>query len=169
MRETIINVDGACKYGQNDMRCSAGIFWGDNDPRNRSYKVNCSTNNRAELIAAYIAIKQSIELKFDKVIVKTDSQYVERIFTLWIKRWKRLKWYSTTRKPVKNQDLIKAIDGMRNEIAVDFIWVRGHDKSNMENAAAHNLAQKALTSQDTQYFNWETDSAMDQSEQVAKG
>ena len=46
----------------------------------------------------------------------------------WVQGWKRNGWKNSQKKPVKNADLIRAID---NEIAhragsVRFVWVKGH-------------------------------------------
>ena len=61
-------------------------------------------------------------------VIETDSQYAINCSTEWVQGWKRNGWKNSQKKPVKNADLIRAID---NEIAhragsVRFVWVKGH-------------------------------------------
>ena len=58
--------------------------------------------------------------------------------TRWIAGWKRKSWRTAGGDPVKNQDLVQALDaGDRPHAAVRWHWVRGH-----ETGAAH--AHKVL-------------------------
>src|SRR5919202_1820784 len=68
----------------------------------------------------------------------TDSQLVLDSMTTWIAGWKRKGWRTAGGQPVKNRDLVQALDAEigRHE-AVRWHWVRGH-----ETGAEH--AHKAL-------------------------
>lgn len=46
----------------------------------------------AELIAAYLAIKESVEQHEFKVYIYTDSWAVYNGITLWSGRWKEIEW-----------------------------------------------------------------------------
>ena len=64
----------------------------------------------------------------EDLVIETDSQYAINCSTKWVQGWKRNGWKNSQKKPVKNADLIRAID---NEIAhragsVRFVWVKGH-------------------------------------------
>jgi ribonuclease HI len=49
-----------------------------------------TTNNRMELIAAIKAIEEACKEQASSVLVYTDSQYVQKGITEWIKNWKKM-------------------------------------------------------------------------------
>ncbi len=60
-----VYTDGACSHnGQANATAGIGVFWGPNHPLNLSRKLSNNgdsggqTNNRAEITAAIVAIKQ---------------------------------------------------------------------------------------------------------------
>jgi ribonuclease HI len=83
-----------------------------------------TTNNRMELTAAIKALEALS--RPCAVDLYTDSQYVRQGVTEWIKGWKARGWRTADRKPVKNEDLWRALDAARNRHEVAFHWVRGH-------------------------------------------
>ena len=83
-----------------------------------------TTNNRMELTAAIKALEALS--RPCAVDLYTDSQYVRQGVTEWIKGWKVRGWKTADRKPVKNEDLWRALDAARNRHEVAFHWVRGH-------------------------------------------
>lgn len=151
----IVYVDGSCHEVNDEVICSVGVFWGDGNQRNRSYRVSCSTNNQAELLAAHIAIKQALELGVSRLIIKTDSQYVQRIFTRWIGSWKSNGWVTVKRKPIKNKQYIQEIEKMLVFIDVKFQWEPGHDVTNKGNRSAHRLAEVAARDPSTVLYRLE--------------
>ncbi|PWL04613.1 ribonuclease HI, partial [Candidatus Liberibacter asiaticus] len=59
-----------------------------------------TTNNRMELMAA---IKALTALKYPcKVLLYTDSSYVHKGFSQWIKKWQQNGWKTSDKKTVKN-------------------------------------------------------------------
>ena len=62
-----------------------------------------TTNNRMELMAAIKSL-QALKRKC-RVDLYTDSQYVRRGMTEWLKSWKLKQWRNSQNKPVKNADL----------------------------------------------------------------
>ena len=63
-----------------------------------------------------------------KLIIESDSQYAINCSTKWVNGWKRNGWKNSQKKPVKNREIIQAID---EAIAarpgpVEFKWVKGH-------------------------------------------
>lgn len=83
-----------------------------------------TTNNRMELKAAIEglnALKRSCA-----VDLYTDSQYVMKGITSWMHSWKRRGWKTADNKPVKNDDLWRALDEAVSRHEVQWHWVRGH-------------------------------------------
>jgi ribonuclease HI len=85
-----------------------------------------TTNNRMEMQAAIAALdylKKSGQTQ--PVTLYTDSEYVMKGITQWVKSWKKKGWKTSTGKPVLNQDLWEALD-LLNSSQVDWQYVRGH-------------------------------------------
>jgi ribonuclease HI len=92
-----------------------------------------TTNNRMELLAVISALKKAKLLlgrennnSIAKIIVYTDSQYVQKGITQWIENWKRNAWKTSNKQPVKNRDLWLELDSVRRNLPLDWRWVRGH-------------------------------------------
>ena len=106
-----------------------------------------TTNNRMELNAAIAALENLplIEPHVKKLTIYTDSQYVQKGMTLWIKDWKDKGWKTSGKAPVKNQDLWQRLDSLASEFSIAWTWVKGHagDKYNERCDA---LVQKAIAS-----------------------
>ena len=100
-----------------------------------------TTNNRMELTAAIEAL--NAVKKADTVRIHTDSTYVRDCITQWIDRWKRNGWRTAARKPVKNEDLWRALDDASTRHTVEWYWVRGHD-GHPENERADALARQGM-------------------------
>jgi ribonuclease HI len=84
-----------------------------------------TTNNRMELTAVIESLKA---LKRPcKVVLHTDSQYVQKGISEWIHGWKARGWKTSTKEPVKNADLWQALDAAQAVHTVDWRWVRGHN------------------------------------------
>ena len=82
-----------------------------------------TTNNRMELTAAVKALEAL--RRPCHVALHTDSQYLQKGITDWMRRWKRNGW-RTRGGAVKNQDLWQRIDDLTNTHDVKWHWVRGH-------------------------------------------
>ena len=102
---------------------------------------HATTNNRMELMAAIQALT-SLKTKSD-VTVHTDSRYVMDGVTQWIKRWKANGWKTSDKKPVKNEDLWRALEDAASRHEVKWRWVKGHS-DHVENARADALARGAI-------------------------
>ena len=100
-----------------------------------------TTNNRMELTAVIEGLRS---LKPGTVArVYTDSQYVQTGISEWIHGWKRRGWQTADRKPVKNVDLWKTLDGVAQQHKVTWHWVKGH-AGHPENERADALANKGI-------------------------
>jgi ribonuclease HI len=100
-----------------------------------------TTNNRMELMAAIRALEAL--KRPSTVMLYTDSRYVMDGLTKWLPRWKANGWKTTDKKPVKNDDLWRALDEAVARQDVAWRWVRGHD-GHLENERADALARGAI-------------------------
>jgi ribonuclease HI len=100
-----------------------------------------TTNNRMELMAAIRALEAL--KRPSRVKLYTDSIYVMRGITQWIHDWKRRGWRTADKKPVKNDDLWRELDRLRERHDVEWHWVKGH-AGHPENERADQLANKGI-------------------------
>lgn len=100
-----------------------------------------TTNNRMELLAVIRAL--NLLKRPVKARVHTDSQYVQKGISEWIKGWKARGWRTASKGPVKNEDLWRALEAAAQPHQVDWIWVRGH-AGHAENERADALARKGV-------------------------
>jgi ribonuclease HI len=61
-----------------------------------------------------------------RVVIHTDSQYLRLGVTQWIHKWRRNGWKTAGGKPVKNQDLWRALLKAIGPHDVRWEWVKGH-------------------------------------------
>lgn len=101
-----------------------------------------TTNNRMELQAAIEAL-QALKYEPSNVILYTDSNYVKGGITGWLKNWKRNGWKTADKKPVKNEDLWRALDEIETRHNVTWRWVKGH-AGHLENERADELARQGI-------------------------
>ena len=99
---------------------------------------NDTTNNRMELKAAIEGIK--LATNGSPLTLYTDSKYVKDGITSWVRNWKKNNWLTSSRKPVKNQDLWEQLDVLNNEHQVLWKWVKGHQIEKTEDSRYNNLA-----------------------------
>ncbi len=132
--------DGACRGNPGPGGWGAILRYGTTEKKLSGAEQN-TTNNRMELMAA---IKALAALKHScAVSLTTDSQYVRKGITEWINKWKRNGWRTSQRKPVKNDDLWKALDQEVSRHEMSWHWVKGHS-GHPENELADQLANEAI-------------------------
>ena len=106
-----------------------------------------TTNNRMELTAVIRALEAL--KRPSRVRLYTDSQYVQKGISQWIRQWKRRGWRTADRKPVKNIDLWQRLDELAAVHDVEWHWVRGH-AGHVENERADRLANMGIPDGDTE-------------------
>jgi len=120
-------------------------FQGDKIVAERKGGEKNTTNNRMELTAVIESLK-ALKAMNDvpgKAVVCTDSQYVQKGITDWIRKWKQNAWRTSDKKPVKNQDLWVELDSLAGEFSLAWEWVRGH--SGVEhNELCDRMTQQAI-------------------------
>lgn len=138
--EVVIYTDGACSGNPGPGGWGAILISGASE-REICGGESPTTNNRMELTAAIRALEA---LKRPcRVEVHTDSQYVKNGICEWLPGWKRRGWSTADKKPVKNEDLWRALDEARLRHQVDWRWVRGHAGHEL-NERADALARRGL-------------------------
>ena len=106
-----------------------------------------TTNNRMELTATIKALEYCIENEdkqpsLKQIEIFTDSTYVKKGITIWIKVWEKNNWKTADKKNVKNVDLWKKLKELAKSNQIEWKWIKGHSKNPM-NDLADELAKKA--------------------------
>ena len=135
-----IFTDGACSGNPGPGGWGVVLRW-NGEERELSGGEAETTNNRMELTAAIEALRAL--RRAVRVDLYTDSTYVKDGITKWIHGWKAKGWKTANKKPVKNQDLWRALDDALAEHEVNWHWVKGHS-GHPENERADALAREAL-------------------------
>jgi ribonuclease HI len=134
-----IYTDGSCIGNPGSGGWAAIILDGKNK-KIISGNKNSTTNNQMELFAAIKALSNFNKKKSFKIF--TDSNYVKDGITKWIRNWEKNNWKTSTKKPVKNQELWKKLDKLVKFHDVKWEWIKGHS-TNIYNNLADELAKKA--------------------------
>lgn len=140
MSHVEIYTDGACRGNPGPGGWGALLQYGDNEKEIFGGEQD-TTNNRMELTAAIEALKA---LKRPcELTLYTDSQYVRKGILEWIDGWKARNWKTAAKKPVKNDDLWKALDEQVQRHQIKWVWVKGH-AGNVGNEKADELANRGI-------------------------
>lgn len=138
-----VYTDGGCDPNPGPGGWGAVIRWDDrewtlsgNDPD--------TTNNRMELhaAAAALALLEGL-LGRCQVSLYTDSQYLRQGITEWIDGWVSRGWRTSSKQPVKNQDLWRVLHRLAQAHDVTWHWLKGHAGHPL-NERADRLATEAL-------------------------
>lgn len=137
-KKIVVSTDGSALGNPNG---PMGWAWADHDTNagdgripghehdSRGYDAGGATNGTnqiGELCAVLMVLRAHPGP--EPLLIESDSQYAINCSTKWLKGWKKNGWRNSQKQPVKNVEVIKAIDA---EIAkrpgpVDFKWVKGH-------------------------------------------
>ncbi|GAA4648862.1 ribonuclease HI [Kistimonas scapharcae] len=135
-----IFTDGACSGNPGPGGWGVLLRYGDTE------KTLCggeaqTTNNRMELMAAIEGL--AALTRPCQVRLTTDSQYVRKGITEWLKGWKRNNWRTAAKQPVKNVDLWQRLDTEAARHQVEWCWIKGHS-GHRENEIADELARRGI-------------------------
>jgi len=100
-----------------------------------------TTNNQMELQALIEGLKAVA--KGTRVKIVTDSEYVAKGATQWLKGWIRNGWKTASKQPVKNKELWQELDALLQTHPHEFQWVKGH-AGHPENERCDELARAAI-------------------------
>lgn len=140
MKKIELFTDGACKGNPGPGGWGALLRFEGIEKSLYGGEAN-TTNNRMELMASIeglAALKESCAVQ-----LTTDSQYVLKGVTEWLKGWKRNGWKTAAKQPVKNADLWQRLDEQNQRHQVEWHWVRGHT-GHRENELADSLANRGI-------------------------
>jgi ribonuclease HI len=135
-----IFTDGACRGNPGPGGWGALLRSGPHEKSLCGGEPN-TTNNRMELMAAIKGLESLTEAC--EVVLTTDSQYVRKGITEWLRNWKKNGWKTAAKKPVKNADLWQALDAASEKHKIDWQWVKGHS-GHRENEIADTLANRGI-------------------------
>ncbi|MGR3572706.1 ribonuclease HI [Brevirhabdus sp.] len=145
MTELLAYTDGACSGNPGPGGWGALLIAREGDKVLKQKELQGgeaqTTNNRMELMAAISAL-ESLS-RASNIIVVTDSAYVKNGVSQWIHGWKRNGWKTSTRKPVKNEDLWRRLDAAQTRHTVEWRWIKGH-AGHAENERADELARAGM-------------------------
>ncbi len=116
--------DGSCQEnGSGNARAGAGLWFGNDDPRNRALRVPGTkpSNQTGEMFA--VAAATDVVPPFVPLHLVTDSRYVSDGLTVHAENWEKKGWYG-----VANAEVIQdVLARLRRRSAVTTIrWVKGH-------------------------------------------
>ena len=136
-----IYTDGACSGNPGPGGWGAILMYQGNKKEISGGKKN-TTNNEMELTAVIEALKM---LKFPcQVDLYSDSAYVVNAFLQnWIGNWVKNNWKTSSKEPVKNQELWKELYELTKTHQVKFIKVKGHSDNEFNNRCDE-LARNAI-------------------------
>ena len=140
MKTVIIYTDGACRGNPGPGGWGALIEYGELSKQLYGGDVS-TTNNKMELTAAIMALKEIKEPC--EINLYTDSKYVLQGIEEWIHNWKKRGWRGANKKPVKNIDLWKELDELRDKHNIKWNWVKGHS-GDPGNETADMLANRGI-------------------------
>lgn len=140
MKHVYIYTDGACRGNPGPGGWGALLRYGKHE-KILSGAEDHTTNNRMELMAAIQALATLKEKC--KVELYTDSQYVQKGISEWLKDWKKRGWKTAAKKAVKNADLWQMLDEAALRHDIKWHWVKGHS-GHPENEMADQIANEAI-------------------------
>ncbi|SVC21894.1 uncharacterized protein METZ01_LOCUS274748 [marine metagenome] len=144
MDKVEIFTDGACRG--NPGPGGYGSIIRTKDQENEiSGSAENTTNNIMELTAAVVALKQLKEPC--DVTLTSDSQYLVKGMTQWIKGWAEKGWVTASKQPVKNKEIWQELERLNKIHKISWKWVRGH-QGHKENERCDLLANMAVDKMD---------------------
>lgn len=135
-----IYADGACKGNPGPGGWGAFLRFGEQEKEICGGEA-VTTNNRMELMAVISAL--GLLKRPCKVVLWTDSQYVQKGISEWIHGWKARNWVTAAKAPVKNADLWRELDVVAARHEVQWRWVKGH-AGHPGNERADRLANRGV-------------------------
>jgi ribonuclease HI len=134
-----IYTDGSCLNNPGNGGWAA-IINQNGEVKEISGSVKDTTNNKMELMAPIMALKQIKQN--DQIEIYTDSQYVRMGITEWVHKWIKNNWQTSKKEPVKNKELWIQLYELTNQFEIKWIWVKAH-AGNALNEEVDLLAKKA--------------------------
>jgi|SRR3989338_7060524 len=132
MGKIIIYTDGSSKGNPGPGGWAAIIFDGER-VKEMGGREEQTTNNRMEMMAAIRALQsvpENLETRLNdevgQVEMQTDSEYLMKGITIWIKNWQKNNWRTKNKKEVLNKDLWQELWEEVQKRKVEWKKVLGH-------------------------------------------
>lgn len=143
-----IYVDESCLGNQFKARANPGgagglvEHWTGGQWVRRDYWISepDTTNNRMALRSAILGL-ELLRKKPCRIRFVSDSQYLVKGITEWIRGWKARGWRRKGGE-IENLELWKELDALAADHQLEWLWVRGHD-GHPQNEYANHLATRA--------------------------
>jgi ribonuclease HI len=133
--------DGACSGNPGRGGWGAILRWRGHEKELHGGEPE-TTNNRMELQAVIQGLRAL--KKPSRVVVYTDSQYVQKGMSEWLKGWKAKDFRMKGGGYRPNHELWRELDALAREHQIDWRWIKGH-AGHPENERADALARKGIT------------------------
>ena len=149
-----IFTDGACSFNPGPGGYGAIVLDASNMVTELAGGESNTTNNRMEITAALVSLKNISKFSGD-VRIYTDSKYLINAITKWLKGWKLRGWKTSSGSDVLNQDLwVELEKAVKNLKAKSLVWVYvpGH-AGHPGNERADELAVAFSKNQKVNLFN----------------
>lgn len=129
------------------------------DRKELSGGFNPTTNNRMELMACIVALRE-LETKYRRskpIILYSDSSYVVNgIMKGWALKWRSNNWIKASdKKPALNPDLWAELLDLTEDLDITFRWVKGHaghEENERCDVLANSVARQGGLPKDTGYI-----------------
>jgi len=102
-----------------------------------------TTNNIMEMTGALEGIRKTLE--GSSIVLTSDSQYLVKGMTEWIKGWKKRGWKKADGKSVLNKEIWLELDKEASQRTIKWKWVKGH-AGHEQNERCDELAREAISS-----------------------
>jgi ribonuclease HI len=142
IKKVEIFCDGACSGnpGPGGYGC---IIRHDGKEQELSGSDMMTTNNKMEMTAAIKGLETLTAPC--KIVITTDSQYLVKGMTEWLKNWQKRGWMTSNKKPVLNRELWERLAELAKVHDIEWAWVKGHE-GHYENERCDELAREAIKS-----------------------
>jgi ribonuclease HI len=139
--------DGACSGNPGPGGWGTVAYFDDGSCHELGGRDGATTNNRMEMQAAISALQFFASTQqTEQCVLYTDSEYLIKGITQWVKGWKKKGWKTAAGKPVLNQDLWETLDRLNGQVqsqtkvAVSWQHVKGHS-GNVGNERCDTIAR----------------------------
>jgi ribonuclease HI len=139
--------DGACSGNPGPGGWGTVAYYDDGSCHELGGRDRATTNNRMEMQAAISALEFFAETsQTQQCVLYTDSEYLIKGITQWMKGWKKKGWKTAAGKDVLNKDLWEKLDILdrqvqaQTKVPVSWQHVRGHS-GNVGNERCDTIAR----------------------------
>lgn len=117
----VVYTDGSCSNARRRRQAGIGVFFGPDDPRNVSARITGrQSNNRAELLAAVVALRNLLPSD-GPVEVRTDSAYVVNAMSDWIHTWATMHDWNRLTNASEFQLLQHEVDRLQGRVTFRYV------------------------------------------------